>query len=207
MSSEEVYGTQELRQSPFVEKVMPDPSNPTSVASWLGLLGKSTEDGCWRLYLTIELDGYIEFKEEDALAFDIVPAEHSPLKVEAARVYLEPSARIKHVRTQSWEGQAGQGQVGETTGGPRGAGAPGVVLARQAIGGGGYCGSEVVTVLQDMEGGGLQFCDYLVTCTDHPNGREWEYTQIEGSCTGNILERRTMPRSKGALWPSRSLRT
>jgi len=64
-----------------------------------------------------------------------------------------------------------------------------VVLA-QPTGGGGYCGSEIVTALEPMEGGGLQFCDYVRTCTKHPDGTtEYEYTQIEGSCTGNILER------------------
>jgi len=92
MPSEEVYGTEELRQSPFVEKVMPDPTHPRSVAPWLGLVGKSTEDGYWRLYLTIQLESYIEFKEESVLAFDIIPADNSPLEVEAARVYLEPSS-------------------------------------------------------------------------------------------------------------------
>jgi hypothetical protein len=211
MPSEEVYGTEQLRQSPFVEKVMPDPAHPTSVAPWLGLLGKSTNDGYWRLYLTIELDSYIEFKEEDVLAFDIIPPKQSPLEVEAARVYLEPSARIKHVRTQSWEGEARQGQAGTTMAGavpevlsgrrllqgphivggvdPTGAGARGV-LARQSGGGGKDCGSTVTTALVDMPGGGLQFCDFLVTCTDKPEGRVWEFSEIEGSCSGNILERR-----------------
>ena len=64
-----------------------------------------------------------------------------------------------------------------------------VVLAMPA-GGSGYCGSEIVTALEPMEGGGLQFCDYVRTCTKHADGTtEYEFTQIEGSCTGNILER------------------
>ena len=62
-----------------------------------------------------------------------------------------------------------------------------VVLA-MPTGGGGYCGSEIVTALEPMEGG-LQFCDYVRTCTTNAQGgRDFEYTQIEGSCTGNILE-------------------
>jgi hypothetical protein len=64
-----------------------------------------------------------------------------------------------------------------------------VVLAKP-VGGGQYCGSEIVTALEGMEGGGLQFCDYVRTCTKNPYGTtEYEYTQIEGSCSGNILER------------------
>jgi hypothetical protein len=39
-----------------------------------------------------------------------------------------------------------------------------VVLAKPAAGTG-YCGSEIVTALEPMEGGGLQFCDYVRTCT------------------------------------------
>jgi hypothetical protein len=63
-----------------------------------------------------------------------------------------------------------------------------VVLAKPAAGTG-YCGSEIVTALEPMEGGGLQFCDYVRTCTKHPDGTtEYEHTLIEGSCTGNILE-------------------
>ena len=63
-----------------------------------------------------------------------------------------------------------------------------VVLA-MPTGGGGYCGSEIVTALEPMDGGGLQFCDYVRTCTTNAQGgRDFEYTQIEGSCTGNILE-------------------
>jgi hypothetical protein len=218
MPSEEVYGTEQLRQSPFVEKVMPDPSHPTSVAPWIGLVGKSTEDGYWRLYLTIELDSYIEFKEEDVLAFDIVPPKQSTLEVEAARVYLEPSARIKHVRMQSWEGEAGQGQAGATMasalsasqivrGGSRGTGAPGGVIAQQAKGGQ-YCGSEVVTELEPTAGGGLQFCDYVRTCTTNDQGgRDYESTLIEGSCSGDILERGFLTQLIRALVSSRSFGT
>ena len=63
-----------------------------------------------------------------------------------------------------------------------------VVLAKP-VGGGGYCGSEIVTALEPMDGGGLQFCDYVRTCTTNDQGgRDYEFTQIEGSCTGNILE-------------------
>jgi hypothetical protein len=53
-----------------------------------------------------------------------------------------------------------------------------------------YCGSEIVTKLEGMEGGGLELCDYVKTCTQKADGTiGHEYTQIEGSCTGNILER------------------
>src|SRR5215218_9457820 len=130
MPNEEAYGTERLRQSAFVEKVMPDPSRPTSVAAWFGILGKSTEDGYWRLYLTIELGSYTEFKEEDVLAFEIIPAEQSRLGVESARVYLKPEASIKHVRTQIWEGQARQVRAGATMAGA----VPGLSLPRMPRG-------------------------------------------------------------------------
>ena len=75
-----------------------------------------------------------------------------------------------------------------------------VVLARPA-GGGGYCGSEIVTALEGMEGGGLQFCDYVRTCTQNPDGTmEYEYTLIEGSCTVNILETGPEARRSFTTW-------
>jgi hypothetical protein len=179
---------------------MPDPSHPTSVAAWIGLLGKSTEGGYWRLYLNIEFDSYIEFKEEDVLGFDDIPAEQSPLGVEAARVYLESSARIKHARVHSWEGPAREEGGGvrlrrapQNLGGLaglRGTGsAPGVIYEQKDGGGDEYCGSEVITKLESMPGGGLQFCDFLRVCMQHPDGTTYYTTDlIEGSCTGNILE-------------------
>jgi hypothetical protein len=129
-------------------------------------------------------------------------------------VYLEPSARVKHVRTQSWEGQARQGRASIPMAGsvprvqgrsiPRtrqsargigvsGTSTPRVVARAAAEGDGDYCGSRIerrYERIPESEGGGAQICDYLVVCLGFTeDGLEiTEETVIPQSCTGNILE-------------------
>jgi hypothetical protein len=81
LPSAEVYMTKqpklEVSQSAFIEKIMPDPSNPGSVTPWLRLVGKSSEDAYRQLYLTLKLDTYIKFQEQDELAYDRLAHPHT----------------------------------------------------------------------------------------------------------------------------------
>jgi hypothetical protein len=80
LASEETSGSEELRPSAFVEALLPDPSQPAPRTRVLGgLLGNSPKDGYWRLYLTSELDDYVEFAEEDVLHSEPMPKEQPPV--------------------------------------------------------------------------------------------------------------------------------
>ena len=87
----------------FVEKLVPDPSQPpTPTVSLLGLLGRSTKEGYWRLYFSTSLKRYAEFKEEDVLHSVKVPRAQPPfLGMEATRVWLKAEAEIEYTRTES----------------------------------------------------------------------------------------------------------
>jgi hypothetical protein len=57
-----------LVPDPLVEKLVPDPCQPsTPTVALLGLLGRSSREGYWRLYFSSGLKRYAEFKEEDVL--------------------------------------------------------------------------------------------------------------------------------------------
>ena len=102
MASEHAHNAGELRQHPLVENLVPDPTQPAPpMKAFEGLLGKSGREGYWRLYLSRELNDYIEVKEEDVLNGVSIPQELSLLRVEATRVWLRRGAEIAYTHTQS----------------------------------------------------------------------------------------------------------
>lgn len=57
-----------LEQDALVEALVPDPSpGPLNATVLQGYLGKSTTQGAWRLYLTPELDQFVELPEAEIL--------------------------------------------------------------------------------------------------------------------------------------------
>ena len=98
-----VVPTQALVPDQLVDSLVPDPSQPpTPTVSLLGLLGRSAEEGFWRLYFSTELNRYAEFKEEDVLHSVKVPRALPPfLGMEATRVWIRADAEIEYTRTES----------------------------------------------------------------------------------------------------------
>jgi hypothetical protein len=104
MTSEGAFRQEGLRQNDFVEKVMPDPSQPAPpMTGFEGLLGKSTRSGHWRLYFGRELDLYMEFQERDVLRVGSIPQEQSGREFATMQaVLLSPDATVEVIsRTQS----------------------------------------------------------------------------------------------------------
>jgi hypothetical protein len=109
-----------LVADPVVERLVPDPSQPPApTVSLLGLLGRSTKEGYWRLYFSTELNRYAEFKEEDVLHSVKVPRALPPfLGMEATRVWLRADAEIEYTRHESRRVQAKVLQGGLAARGP-----------------------------------------------------------------------------------------
>ena len=77
-----------------VERIIEDPGNPDVRRLTGFLLGKSDRDGYWRLYLTVDLNHYLEFRKEDTLhAQQFRPAR--------TVVWLKPEARVTEKLTKS----------------------------------------------------------------------------------------------------------
>lgn len=90
-------------QDPRVERLRPDPTRPATPARvLLGFFGDSDRPGFRRLYFTRELDSYAEFRIDDVLDVDDVPAHQQPfVGDEAARVWIRRDAAVDYTRTQT----------------------------------------------------------------------------------------------------------
>ena len=59
--------SKKLAQDPLVEKLVSDPSQHEPTIQLRGWLGKGTVEGVWRIYLTPQLNEYVEVAENDIL--------------------------------------------------------------------------------------------------------------------------------------------
>ncbi|MFD8220927.1 hypothetical protein ACFV2U_46525 [Streptomyces sp. NPDC059697] len=97
----------EMRQDPYVERFRPDPATPPQrVITLLGLLGNSDREGYKRLYFSRKLDQYAEFKAEDVVATEPIPADRQPfIGLDATSVSITRDASVEY--TWATTGQPG----------------------------------------------------------------------------------------------------
>jgi hypothetical protein len=69
-----------------------------------GFLGRSGREGFWRLYLTPELDQYVEFAEDDVEHRQEVSTERAPFG--GSYVWLRKGAPVTHARVATRQLQA-----------------------------------------------------------------------------------------------------
>jgi len=89
----------ELKQDPLVEKLKSDPSQDPNVRLFTGYLGRSTQVGYWRLYLTPQLDEYLEINEEDISHNQSLATEQSPMG--GTMLWIRRGANVQYTRTVS----------------------------------------------------------------------------------------------------------
>jgi hypothetical protein len=96
-------GPEGLPQDPYVERLKPDPSQPSKrVVDLVGLPGNSDRAGYQRLYLTTKLDYYVEFLASDMVFSEAVAADQSPFPGhEATRVSVARDATIHYIWARS----------------------------------------------------------------------------------------------------------
>lgn len=93
-----------LSQDELVTGLVPDSNRTPDVRMLSGFLGKSAQDGYWRLYLTPELNEYIEFSAQDVVHSQRIDPSQSPLG--GTVVWLRREANLTHSRSMSGETQA-----------------------------------------------------------------------------------------------------
>lgn len=93
----------ELSQDEYVSRLRPDPSAPpVPTLSFDGFLGDSDREGRRRLYLTKDLDYYVEFGPDDVVEVQSVPADSRPfLGQESSRIRFNRTAHLEFTRTRS----------------------------------------------------------------------------------------------------------
>lgn len=97
-------GPRELQQDALVEKLVDDPSQLPNVRALIGLLGRSTEAGRLRLYLTHDFSEYVEFSEKDVVHTQPLATSQSPIG--GTIVWLNRDATLQHTQTISQRTQA-----------------------------------------------------------------------------------------------------
>jgi len=91
--------TKQLKQDLLVEQLVPDPGNPQPTIQLTGWLGKGAEEGLWRLYLTPQLDQYVEFSADSVVHSQPLQKEQSALG--GTTVWLKAGATLHHTHIQN----------------------------------------------------------------------------------------------------------
>ena len=103
----------QLKQDRLVESIVPDPNQPPSVITLTGFLGNGAQQGDWRLYLSANLDEYVEFSESDVVHHQPISQERSPLG--GTTVWVRSGTTLRHTCVESRQVQADFLQGGITS--------------------------------------------------------------------------------------------
>jgi hypothetical protein len=93
-----------LEQDRLVDQLAPDPGSHSPLTMLTGFLGQSGREGFWRLYLTPELDEYVEFAEDDVVQTEEASKEQAPFG--GSCVWLRQGASVTHTRVSTRQLQA-----------------------------------------------------------------------------------------------------
>ncbi|HEY7530261.1 MAG TPA: hypothetical protein VIC56_06255 [Gemmatimonadota bacterium] len=104
----------EVDQDPIVEAVVGDPCLPPNVWVVRGLPGRSCSDAHLRIYLTTELDEYLEIPR-DAVRHAI-QCDHECAGLGGVVVWIDRAASVQHVRTREVRAPVGAPPRRETPG-------------------------------------------------------------------------------------------
>ena len=75
---------------------------PVGVASYVGLLGRSSKDGYWLLYLTLDMTHWLEISEADIVHSEQLPADRSPFgSLGGTQVFVKATATLTTSKTAS----------------------------------------------------------------------------------------------------------
>jgi hypothetical protein len=90
---------EEEPEHPLVARLRPDPVRPAEPTVTVnGLLGFSESNEKRRLYFSSELDSYVEFRVEDVLHHENIPAERSPIDGQnATSIIISRNALVDYI--------------------------------------------------------------------------------------------------------------
>jgi hypothetical protein len=104
-------GGARLKQDRLVDSLVPEPQSHQPSVMLTGFVGKASGDKMWRLYMSAQMDEYVEFPEAALLHSEAVPERDDPLG--GTTVWLRPDTPLQHTRVTSRQVQAGflQGEI------------------------------------------------------------------------------------------------
>ncbi len=111
-----------LVEDALISSLVPDPADVPHVRMYVGLLGKSTKKGYWRLYTSPQLTDFIEVRAEDILHAEQMEGAQALLRGTAA--WIKADAQLTRTRvgahqaqTDFLSGDIARGHLGGTLGG------------------------------------------------------------------------------------------
>ncbi|HSS48446.1 MAG TPA: hypothetical protein VLX28_05825, partial [Thermoanaerobaculia bacterium] len=100
---------QSLREEDVIARLKSDSGGlPTGLTPYTGLLGRSSKEGYWLLYPTLDMSTCIEVQESDIVYGESLAPEKSPFGgLGGTRVFVRKGAQVTTTRTLSRTHQAG----------------------------------------------------------------------------------------------------
>jgi len=85
------------------------PQMPAGLTTYVGLLGRSTREGYWILYLTLDMSRYVEVREEDIASAVDLPPDRSPFgSLGGTMLFVRSDATVTTIQTTSTTHPAGE---------------------------------------------------------------------------------------------------
>jgi hypothetical protein len=86
---------QDLPQDDLVNALVPDPSKVPDLIVLVGFLGRSSQNGHWRLYLKPSMALYVEFDVRDVVHHQRIPLEQSYMGMGGTQIWLKGEAQLR----------------------------------------------------------------------------------------------------------------
>jgi hypothetical protein len=98
------------QEDPIISRLRATPDQtPIGVTSYIGLLGRSSKEGYWLLYLSLDMTQSVEISEADIVHSEQLPAERSPFgSLGGTQVFVKENASLKTSKTVSKTHQANE---------------------------------------------------------------------------------------------------
>jgi len=93
-----------IHPDPLTDRLVPDPNNPNVTQLTGFLLGKSNIEDRWRLYMSADLNHYIEFQKDDLI-------DAHQFRPSRTVVWLKPGARAYETKTRLAPVEFLQGEI------------------------------------------------------------------------------------------------
>jgi hypothetical protein len=102
----------QLQEDRIVAQLVSGAAEPSAgLTSYVGLLSRSPTAGRWRLYLSLDMSVYVEFKEEDIVHSEQLPADRSPFgSLGGTQVFVKKGAEVTTTQTVTRTLEAGSAE-------------------------------------------------------------------------------------------------
>jgi hypothetical protein len=98
-----------LQEDSIVQRLVSGAAQPpTGLTSFVGLLGRSSKEGYWLLYLTLDMSLCVEIQADDIVHSEQLPPDKSPFgSLGGTQVFVRKGAKLTTTRTVSRTHEAG----------------------------------------------------------------------------------------------------